>query len=226
VDFLSDGRLELGMGAGWLASEYAAGGWAFDPAPVRIERLEEAVAIVSRLLAGETVTEDGEHYRVQELELYPEPPQGASLPILIGGNGTRLLGVAGRNADIVGFTGFAPRKGGTEPTPTHWTEDGLADRIGVVRDAAGDRFAGIELNLLLQRAVVTDDSRGAAAEVAGEAGFDLKAVLATPFMQFGTPTEIATNLVGLRERLGVSYFTVFGARSEGFQQVVAELAGE
>jgi probable F420-dependent oxidoreductase len=223
VDLLTDGRLELGMGAGWLKAEYDAAGWPFDPASERIERLDESVGLMRRLFAGGEVTHAGPAYRVQGLELSPPPPQGGSLPILIGGNGDKLLGVAGRQADIVGFTGFAPRKGGTANAATHWTEAGLADRIDVVRRAAGDRFDDIELNVLLQLAFVDVPAIEHLERMTEGLGMTAEEIAASPFVALGSTQEIADKLRGLRERLGVSYFSVFGARSEGFESVVAEL---
>jgi probable F420-dependent oxidoreductase len=131
ADLLSEGRFELGMGAGYMKAEYDAVGLGFDPSPVRIDRLEEAALLFKRLLAGETVTHQGRFYRFADHRLSPLPPQGAWLPLLIGGDGDQLLSVAARLADTVGFTGFSPRKGGTEPTTTHFhrRRPGRADRL-------------------------------------------------------------------------------------------------
>lgn len=227
LDLLSDGRLELGLGAGHMKPEYQAAGLTFDPASKRIDRLAEAVPILRRLFAGETVDHAGAHYRMAGLRLDPPPPQGTDLPVLIGGNGARLLAVAGRLADIVGFVGFTARKGGLEPTPTHFTTHGLADRLEVVRAAAGERLPELELNVLVQRVIMTGDRRGAARGLVDRGyGSSVEDLLDSPFVLIGTTRQIADQLTGLRERLGVSYFTVFAGRSEGFDTVVEELAGD
>jgi probable F420-dependent oxidoreductase len=114
VDVLSDGRLELGIGAGHMQSEYEEAGLGFDPGATRVERLAEAVAMVKRLLEGETVTFAGGHYRVTGHTIHPRPVQRPRPPIFIGGSAPRLLRVAARAADVVGLTGIAFRRGARE----------------------------------------------------------------------------------------------------------------
>lgn len=227
ADVLSGGRVELGLGAGHMRAEYEAIGLDFDDAPTRVARLEEAAANLRRLFAGETVTHTGDHYRIAAHRLEPRPPQGGWLPLLIGGNGTRLLSVAARQADIVQFTGFAPRKGGTQPTLTHFSAAGLADRLEVVRQAAGVRFDELELSVLMQMVLVTGDRQEAARRLIAERGWDAEpeVLLDSPFLLLGTAAEIAAQLRGYRERFGISYVCVFHGRSEGFDDVVAALTG-
>ena len=167
---LSGGRFELGIGAGHMKSEYDAAGLRFDSGATRVDRLIESVNVLRPLLAGEPVDVDGAHYCVRAeagaLVAAPEAP----VPLLIGGNGTRVLQLAGRVADIVGLAGFSHNRDATEVRLTHFDADGLDDRIAVVRDAAGDRFDGIELNALIQAVVHTDDREAAAAELAAAFG--------------------------------------------------------
>ncbi|MDP8959787.1 MAG: TIGR03621 family F420-dependent LLM class oxidoreductase [Actinomycetota bacterium] len=224
LDLLSDGRLELGMGAGHMKTEYEAIGLAFHPAWERIERLAESVRLVKRLLSGERVTYRGRFYQLEQHQLSPLPPQGSSLPVLIGGNGDRLLAVAAREADIVGFSGFLPGRDGTDPSPTHFTSAGLSDRIDHVRREAGERFSELELNVLVQRVVVTSDRRSAAQHLS-VSWPPAQEILDSPFVLLGTVEEIIDQLQEHRERLGVSYWVVFEGRSEGFDQVVERLAG-
>jgi len=228
IDLLSGGRFELGMGAGWNIPEYEQAGIPFDSAGVRIARLEESVAVLRRLFAGEQVDSTGEHYQITSHTLDPLPPQGAALPILIGGNGNRLLGVAGRHATVVGFTGFTIRPQG--PVPSHFTRSGLADRIEVVRAAAGKRFSELELSVLVQRVEVTNDPTSAAEELAtsfadgGGSAPSPDEILDSPFALLGSVDQICERLQSIREELGVATFTVFDARSAGFDAVVARLA--
>src|SRR5713101_2957745 len=115
LDLLSDGRLELGLGAGHMRSEYEQAGLGFDSGATRVERLAEAVAIVKRLLTGEKVSFVGRHSRVTDHTVYPLPVQRPRPPILIGGHAERLLAVAAREADIVGWKGITFRRGWAEP---------------------------------------------------------------------------------------------------------------
>ncbi len=223
VDLLSDGRLELGMGAGHARNEYEAAGMAFAGGRTRVERLGESAAIVKRLLAGETLTFAGEHYEVTELTLGDSAsPSGAEIPILIGGNGPRLMRMAAGVADIVQFTGFTRRGEGFDMTALATT--GFAARRAVLEEAAGDRFPDIELSTLVQRAIVTDD-REAEADQLVEKGYPSReAVLDSPHLLVGTVNQIADQIRSLHERYGLSYFTVFDQVGDGFEAVISELA--
>lgn len=219
LDLLSGGRLELGLGAGHARGEYEAAGWDFDRAQVRIDRLAESARVLRRLFAGEEVTHAGRHYRISAHRLAPAPPQGAALPILVGGNGDRLLALAATAADIVGFTGFSPG-----PALDHFDAAGLDNRIAVVRRAAGTRFDELELNLLVQRVVITDDRPAALRRLAADFELPRQQLDDSPFVLVGTVAEITARVQNLRERHGVSYLTVFEGRSAGFDAVVKRLA--
>src|SRR6266545_3598286 len=149
VDLLTDGRFELGLGAGHMQSEYDQVGLGFDAAGTRVARLAEAVTIIKGLLTGEPVTFVGRHYRVTNHQLYPLPVQRPHPPVLIGGNGRQLLTLAAQEADIMGLTGFTLRRGGTAPDFTGWKAAGIEERMQLIREAAGDRYAHIELNALV-----------------------------------------------------------------------------
>jgi probable F420-dependent oxidoreductase len=165
VDLLTDGRLELGVGAGYMKSEYEQMGLQFDLGGTRVERLAEAVIIVKRLLTGEPVTFVGQYYRVTDHKIHPLPVQRPHPPILIGGNGPRLITLAAQEADIVGLTGITFRRGGTEPDLSAWKASVVDERLRLVRETAGDRYERLELNALVQRVIVTDDRRKAAEEL-------------------------------------------------------------
>src|SRR5206468_11283130 len=120
VDLLTDGRLDLGLGAGHMQSEYDQAGLRFDPGATRVERLGEAVTIIKSLLAGEKVTFAGRHYRVAGHTIHPLPVQRPHPPILIGGNGRRILTLAAKEADIVALSGITFRAGGTAPDLSGW----------------------------------------------------------------------------------------------------------
>lgn len=224
VDMLSDGRLELGLGAGHARSEYEAAGVPFDDGATRVARLGESIEILRGLFGGESVTFHGEHYHVTDLQLdTPRPPQGASLPILVGGNGPHLLRVAARLADIVQFTGFTRR--GDDFDFSAVGGAGFARRCDVFKEAAGDRIEHVELSALVQEVVITDDRREAAAARVERGLPSEDVVLDSPFFLIGTLRQIADQLRSLRDRYGLSYFSVFDGRSDGFEAVVEELTG-
>ncbi|KUI32222.1 oxidoreductase [Mycobacterium sp. IS-1742] len=210
VATVSDGRFELGLGAGHMKSEYDAAGIPFDRGGVRVARLEESAGIIRALLDGDAVDVDGAHYRVHAgaRALLPAPPH--RVPMLIGGNGERVLRLAGRLADIAGFAGIAHNHDATEVALTHFGPEGLRDRIALVRDAAGDRFDEIELNALIQAVVATDDRDAAAAELAAAlGGVSAAELLDSPFVLLGTHEQMAHTLDERRQTFGVTYWTVF-----------------
>ncbi|BCI52665.1 LLM class F420-dependent oxidoreductase [Mycolicibacterium litorale] len=210
VATVSDGRFELGLGAGHMKSEYDAAGIPFARGGIRVGRLEESVAVVRALLDGDAVDLDGAHYRVHAGAGALLAPPAHRVPLLIGGNGERVLRLAGRVADIAGFAGITHNHDATEVALTHFGPDGLDDRIAVVRDAAGDRFDEIELQALIQAVVVTEDRETAAADLAGAIGGVGPAdLLDSPFVLLGTHEQMADMLVERRRRFGVSYWTVF-----------------
>src|SRR5207253_8386428 len=141
LDVLSDGRVELGLGAGHMQSEYEHAGLAFDPGATRVARLAEAVAIVTRLLEGEPVTFAGRHYRVTNHTIHPRPVQRPRPPVFIGGSAPRLLALAAKEADIVGLTGIAFRRGGAVRDISDWKAAVVDERVRLVREVAGDRYA-------------------------------------------------------------------------------------
>ena len=206
---IAGGRFELGLGAGHMKSEYDAAGMAFDPATARVDRLAESLNVIRPLLAGQAVQHDGQHYRVHaEAGALVAAPQVA-VPLLIGGNGTRVLQLAGRFADIAGLAGLSHNRDATRVRLTHFDSAGLQDRIAVVRDAAGDRFDDIELNALIQFVVATDDRRAVAAELAAPLRVDPGLLLDSPFVLLGTHEQMAEALADRQRQFGVSYWTVF-----------------
>ncbi len=226
IDLLSDGRLELGIGAGHMRSEYEEAGIPFDRASVRIERLGEAVRIIKPLLAGDTASLDGRFYRVKEHRGYPPPTQRPRPPILIGGNGPKLLALAAREADIVGFTGLGFPKGGSQVDVAGFKSASVDERVAWVRSEAGSRFDDLELNVLVQLVVVTDDRQQAAEELAVRwPAINAQDILDTPYALIGTVDQMVEALQARRERWGFSYVVTHEAYLDALAPVVARLAG-
>lgn len=211
LSLLSGGRFELGIGAGHMKSEYDAAGLPFDDGATRVARLVESAGVLRPLLRGEAVDLDGDHYRVRAdagtLVATPTDP----VPLLVGGNGTGVLRLAGRSADIAGLVGFHHNRDATEVRLSHFGPDGLDDRIAIVRDAAGDRFDEVELNALVQMVVHTDDRERDAAGIGEPFGMSIEEVLASPFLLVGTHRQMADAIRARHERFGISYWTVFDA---------------
>jgi probable F420-dependent oxidoreductase len=226
VDLLTDGRFQLGLGAGHMQSEYDQAGLHFAAGGTRVARLTEAVAIVKGLLKGEQVTFAGRHYRVTDHMIHPLPLQRPHPPLLIGGNGRRLLTLAAKEADIVGLSGITFRRGGAEPDLSGWREAGVDARLQLVREAAGDRYNGLELNALVQRVVVTDGRRQAAEEL-GRRWTQLspEEILQSPYVLIGTVDQLVEDLQARRERWDISYYIIFEPYIDAFAPVVARLDG-
>lgn len=206
---VSGGRFELGLGAGHMKSEYDAAGLVFDRGATRVARLVESVTVLRDLLAGREIHFEGEHYRVHAEPATLAPTPTRPVPLLIGGNGTRLLRLAGRVADTVGLAGISHNHDATEVRFSHFSAAGLADRIAVVADAAGDRFEQIELNALIQVVACTDDRAATADALAAQLGVPAEVLLESPFVLLGTHEQMAETLLERQGRLGISYWTAF-----------------
>ena len=224
IDVLSGGRFELGLGAGWLRSEYDQAGIPFDAPATRVERLEEAVTIIKGLLAGERVTFSGRHYAIADLEGRPTPVQRPHPPIAIGGGGRRTLTLAAREASIVGLVPRA-RRDGSGLDMTDLSDAATREKIDWVRAAAGAHFDSLELHALIQAVGVGEGRTVAADQLAERFKVALEVVLETPYVLLGTIEQICEILRQRRERYGISYVTVFERDMEAFAPVVARLAG-
>lgn len=225
LDVLSDGRLELGIGAGWMTSDYDDAGIVLDPPATRIERLAEAVEVITALFSGEPVHHTGEHYRIDGLVGAPTPVQRPHPPLLLGGGGRRMLQLAGRRADIVGIN-IDLRAGVIDASAgPNATVDATDEKIGWVRDAAGDRFDEVELQVRIHLAMVTDDRAGVAETMAPALGLTPAAALETPHALVGTSDEIVDQLVARRERWGISYIGISADSLDDMAPVIARLAG-
>lgn len=233
VDALSGGRLELGVGAGWASEEYGQIGMSFDPPGVRLDRLFEAVRIVRDLLAGDEVDVAGEHYTLRGLNGQPSAQQKPHPPLLIGGGGPRILRFAAREADIVGVNIDLRSGVNLNPTTQQFgrsasrsaTTDAVQQRIAWIREAAGERYDDIELNVRVFIAEVTPDRRSVATEYAERLEMPADVLLESPHALIGSPDQLVDDLLRRRERFGLSYVVVPDSVTEAFAPVVDELSG-
>jgi probable F420-dependent oxidoreductase len=225
LDLLSDGRLDLGLGAGWMASDYEQSGIPYERPGTRIERLEEGLKIVKGLMAGGSFSFNGKHYQIKEMEGAPLPVQKPHPPILLGGGGPRMLRLAAREADIVNVN-FNLADGRVSRA---LVRSGLADatdeKMAWIRDAAGDRLEEIELSITVFLANVTDDRESVAAPLAAGLGAEVSQVYEMPHFLIGTVDEVVDQLQRRRDRYGISFVIVPGEIVEAFAPVVELLAG-
>lgn len=222
LDVMTEGRYELGLGAGWMATDYAMTGMVRNPGKIRIERLEESVQIIKGLFGSGSVTFEGSHYQVNGLEGWPKPIQDP-LPIFIGGGTRRLLSMAARHADIVGLQPV--HRGGVYGGGAELSLAALTERRRWVEESAGDRFDLIELAMLIHAVSVANDPRIGAGQLAPRFGLSVEEALSSPYLLTGPTNKIAGDLIALREELGLSYFTVRYADAHAFAPVLENLSG-
>lgn len=227
VDLLSGGRLELGLGAGWLRAEYERAGMAFDPPGIRIERLAEALQVLKGLFGEGPFTFSGKHYAINGLGGFPKPAQRPRPPILMGAGSPRMLRLAGCEADIVGILGSSTRTGTLLDDPAERLAETVAQKVAWVREGAGDRFDDVELSTVIG-VTITDNPRHEAAALIRRRDWTAvtpEQVLDMPSLAIGSINGIAETLEARRERFGFSYYVVSDSALEAFAPVVARLRG-
>lgn len=226
IDLLSDGRLELGIGAGWLRSDYDQSGIAMERPGVRVDRLEEAVAVLKGLFRPGKFSFEGRHYQIRELDGRPKPVQQPHPPLLIGGGSPRVLALAGREADIVGVNPSI-RSGRVDAAAAR---DGTATatdkKLTWVREGAGDRYGDIEINMLVFACVVTDQRASTLEAMAPAFGLEPGEIAHYPHAWIGSVDQICDDLIAARERWDASYHVLQGADAmQAAAPIVARLAG-
>jgi probable F420-dependent oxidoreductase len=211
LDLLSGGRLELGLGAGWLRSEYDSAGLPFDSAGTRIEHLEETIEILNGIFG------DG----------YPKPVQRPRPPLLIGGGRRRVLTLAGRAADIVGILTTSVATGTVVDDPSERLAEVVARKLAWVREGAGPRYSDIELSLIPTLLFDEDRERAAWDLIAarGWVGVSSADVLAMPSVFIGSVSGIVDQMEERRARYGFSYYVVSDRQLDRVAPLVARLTG-
>ncbi|MGH2365574.1 MAG: TIGR03621 family F420-dependent LLM class oxidoreductase [Chloroflexota bacterium] len=218
ADIVTGGRFELGIGAGWMMSDYEATGIPFEPAGVRVSKLEESLHILKAFFAEETVNFDGTYYHLHGLAAAPKPVQQPRPPILMGATGPRMLALAGREADIISI------EGKPDPPRNLWgasTAERFMEQLEVVKRAAGSRYHEIEISTLsdIQLGDTTD-------ALARQFDLDRATVLGMPAVFTGEPNAVIDQMLERRERYDISYHVVVSRNMDAVAPIVARLAGK
>lgn len=236
IDVLSKGRLELGIGSGWMKEEFDKAGIEFGSPGERIRKLDEALTILDRLMRGEKVDFDGEFYQINGLEGTPRPRQGPRPPIAVGGGGPKMLALAAKHADIISVATGTTKEGLLRLSDM--TIEKTIERVDRIREAAGDRFDEIELNWTIATIVVTDDrvataemalkalEQGYPPNIARDVELGVDDILSSPYLAFGTFDEIAEQIREVRRRTTMSYVGIFPTQMDAFAPVIPLLRGE
>ena len=225
MDVLSDGRVEIGLGAGWMISDYEQAGMPYDPPGVRIDRFVEGLHVIKQAMAEGPFSFEGTHYTITNYDGRPLPVQRPHPPVLIGGGGRRVLTIAAREADIIGINGTMTAGVVGPDAIATMTAQAVDEKVAIVRDAAGDRLADIELNIRAFFVKVTEDADAAIDQVANWISVEPSMIRESPFALIGPPDKIVEDLVARRERWGFSYVIVGPNDVDAFAPVVARLAG-
>jgi probable F420-dependent oxidoreductase len=226
LDLLTDGRLELGIGAGWMTADYEKAGMQLDGAGVRVDRLAESIAVLKGLFGDAPFSFAGEHYTITDLDGEPKPVQRPHPPIVIGGGAPRVLRLAGREADIVGIN--ANLRSGEAMNPDaakSMTGAATDDKLTWVREGAGDRYADVEIQQYVGFTLFTDDRRALAEAMAPNFDVAPEMALETPVVLVGTEEQIVDDLLQRRERWDMSYIVVNDDVLDQFAPIVARLSG-
>jgi probable F420-dependent oxidoreductase len=228
LDVLSNGRLELGIGAGWLASEYEQTGIPFDPPGIRVERLHEALQVLKGVFAQEPFTFTGQHYAISHLDSYPKPVQKPHPPLLIGAGSKRMLSIAACEADIIGILPKALTNGTISEDPTERLSETIVQKVEWIRQAAGERFDEIELSMVVTLEI-THDQEQKAQQIIQQRGWSSitsRQVLEMPSMLIGSIDQIIEKLQTVRKKFCFSYFVVSDTCMETFAPIVKQLIGK
>lgn len=226
LDVLSDGRTEIGLGAGWMISDYEQAGMPYDPPKVRIDRFIEGMAVIRGAMADGPFSFNGEHYTITNYNGMPKPVQGPCPPILIGGGGKRVLSYAAREADIIGINGtLTAGVVGPEALST-MTAESVDEKVAIVAAAGAHRLDAIEMNIRTFFVKVTNDREATIRGISSMFGVDAAMIEASPFALIGSVDSCIEQLLERRQRWGFSYTIVGGENIEECAPIVAALKGK
>lgn len=222
IDVLSGGRLEFGLGAGWSTPDYEMLGIAYDPPKVRVARMAEALGLIKRCWAEDQVEHSGAYYTLRAARVLPKPLQRPRPPVMVGGGGPVMLRLAAREADIVALAPQVDQEG--KPLITHLTLGATAEKVRLVREAAGERFDSLELNVIVFDAAVTDQPSSIVDAVAGRMKAAAATLVESPYFLFGSLATLRRQLLERRERFGITYYAIPEKAMEAFAPLARELA--
>lgn len=227
LDMISDGRIELGLGAGFLKAEYGPLGIPFEPPGLRVGRLEESVQLLRKLFTGGEVTHRGRFFNLERFDAFPLPVQRPHLPMLIAGSGDRMLRLAAREADIVGIQTVVTTSSDVTLVPDNLLATTMRRKVDLIRDAAGARFDDLELSTTISIEIAEDREVGARKVIAerGWRGVSVEDVLEMPALLIGTLGEIASQIRQRRNRYGLSYLVVSEQNVDVIAPIVPALSG-
>jgi len=225
LDVLSEGRLEVGLGAGWVRDEYDGLGVEMAAPSVRIAKLAEYVDVMRACWSGEQLDVHGEFVDVSGFAGRPVPVQPGGPPIMIGGGAPKILGVAGRVGDIVSinFNNSSGRLGSASVMSSG--ADETAQKVAWIRAGAGDRFEDLEIEIGAYFVAVGGGAAAQLDAMATRFGVAPDEFASHPHALFGSVAQIAETLHARRDRYGVSYVTVAQRHLDEFAPVVAALTG-
>jgi probable F420-dependent oxidoreductase len=224
LDLLSEGRFELGIGAGGsFPPEFDWLGIPMGEPRDRVSRLEESLQILKGVACEGPFSFEGEHYTISNYEGHPKPVQQPHPPILIGAGGPRMIRIAAQHADIIGL--LPPLGGETTFDLGEIGPEAFEAKATRIREIAGARFDEIELNILVQGLALTDDREAGIQRLREARGFDRDEWFDSPMVFVGSVEQIVERMQAQREQLGVSYYVVFEHEMEALAPVVARLAG-
>ena len=225
IDLLSDGRLEIGLGAGWMISDYEEAGIPYDSPKVRIDRFIEGVAVIRGAMAEGSFSFSGDHYTITNYNGQPKPMQ-ARPPLLIGGGGKRVLSYAAREADIIGINGtMTAGVVGPEALST-MTAESVDEKVAIVAAAGAHRINDIEMNIRTFFVKVTNDRAATVDGISSMFGVSKDMIDASPFALIGSVEECIEQLLERRERWGFSYTIVGAENIDECAPIVAALRGK
>jgi probable F420-dependent oxidoreductase len=225
IDLLSEGRLEIGLGAGWMISDYEEAGIPYDSPKVRIDRFIEGVAVIRGAMAEGAFSFSGDHYTITNYNGQPKPVQ-ARPPLLIGGGGKRVLSYAAREADIIGINGtMTAGVVGPEALST-MTAESVDEKVAIVAAAGAHRINDIEMNIRAFFVKVTNDRAATVDGISSMFGVSKDMIDASPFALIGSVEECIEQLLERRERWGFSYTIVGAENIDECAPIVAALRGK
>ena len=226
MDVLSDGRTEIGLGAGWMISDYEQAGMTYDSPKVRIDRFIEGLAVIRGALGPDTFSFSGDHYTISQYNGLPKPVQQPLPPILIGGGGPRVLGFAAREADIVGINGtLTAGVVGPEAIST-MTAASVDEKVALVAKAGSHRLSEIELNIRTFFVKVTDDRASTINAISSMFSVPAELIDTSPFALIGSVDACIEQLLERREKWGFSYTIVGAENIDECAPIVAALRGK